>query len=124
MNKTEKESEQNIGGTNQNHLQQSNTTTESVADSSTNRNQNSVISGQPAISSPYIHLSTCYAGKVTYLLNKFEPSGNTNYTFVSFGCSEKNFECISGTSSIHASAIKCSCKKCNHQPTFAGMFRF
>ena len=75
MNQSEKESEQNIGGTNQNHLQQSNTATESAADSSTNRNQNSVISGQPAISSPYIHLSTCYAGKVTYLLNKSEPSG-------------------------------------------------
>ena len=89
MNKTEKESEQNIGGLNQNHLQQSNTTTESVADSSTNRNQNSVISGQPAISSPYIHLSTCYAGKVTYLLNKSEPCDSFNYAFVSFGCSEK-----------------------------------
>ena len=76
MNQSEKESEQNIGGTNQNHLQQSNTATESAADSSTNRNQNSVISGQPAISSPYIHLSTCYAGKVTYLLNKSEPSGS------------------------------------------------
>ena len=74
MNQSEKESEQNIGGTNQNHLQQSNTATESAADSSTNRNQNSVTSGQPAISSPYIHLSTCYAGKVTYLLNKSEPS--------------------------------------------------
>ena len=88
MNKKEKESEQNIGGTNQNHLQQSSTATESVADSSTNRNQNSVISGQPAISSPYIHLSTCYAGKVTYLLNKSEPS-DIDYAFVSFGCSEK-----------------------------------
>ena len=74
MNQSEKESEQNIGGTNQNHLQLSNTATESAADSSNDRNQNSVISGQPAISSPYIHLSTCYAGKVTYLLIKSEPS--------------------------------------------------
>ena len=45
-------------------LQQAISNTESSAESSNIRNQNENNPGQLSISSPYIHLSTCYAGKV------------------------------------------------------------
>ena len=51
-----------IGDSSNKILQQA--TTDSSADSSHTQNINGGTSGQLSISSPYIHLSTCYAGKV------------------------------------------------------------
>ena len=48
-------------------LQQATISSESSVDPTNSRKLNGILCGQLSISSPYIHLSTCYAGKVDYL---------------------------------------------------------